>query len=295
MKILFVGDVYGKPGRRAAAKIIPDLISTHDVEFCVVNGENAAGGFGITENISKKFHAYGADVITTGNHVWDQKEAMPFIMSGERILRPANFPPGTGGRGAGVFQTRNGTPVGVICIQGRTNMRPLDCPFRLGEELAAELQKETRVILVDFHAEATSEKIAYGWFLDGKVSAVFGTHTHVQTADESILPGGTAYITDVGMTSIRSGVVHRCEEHFSCMHRFLSLFALTTGTCTFGSTHAGYYERWRHCLRAWVWLERSAEANKYAPRWPHADRLCHKACDSSCHTQASCCRKVWTD
>jgi metallophosphoesterase (TIGR00282 family) len=212
LKILFVGDVYGKPGRRAAAEIIPELISTHDVEFCVVNGENAAGGFGITENISKKFHAYGADVITTGNHVWDQKEAMPFIMSGDRILRPANFPPGTGGRGSGVFQSRNGTPVGVICIQGRINMKPLDCPFRLGEELAAELQKETRVILVDFHAEATSEKIAYGWFLDGKVSAVFGTHTHVQTADESILPGGTAYITDAGMTGPHDSVIGARKE-----------------------------------------------------------------------------------
>jgi metallophosphoesterase (TIGR00282 family) len=212
VKILFVGDVYGKPGRRAASDLIPQIKASHDVDFCIVNGENSAGGFGITENIGRKFHAYGADVITTGNHVWDQKEAMPYIMSADRILRPANFPPGTGGRGAGIFQSENGVTVGVVCIQGRTNMRPLDCPFRLGEQIVEDLRKETSVIVVDFHAEATSEKIAFGWFLDGKVSAVLGTHTHVQTADERILPDGTAYISDVGMTGPHDSVIGAQKE-----------------------------------------------------------------------------------
>tara|TARA_B100001123_G_scaffold448753_1_gene611200 strand:- start:618 stop:1403 length:786 start_codon:yes stop_codon:yes gene_type:complete len=212
LKILFVGDVYGKPGRRAAADIIPELKTSYNVDFCIVNGENAAGGFGITENIGRKFHAYGAHVITTGNHVWDQKEAMPYILAGDKILRPANYPPGTGGQGAGIFQSEMGVTVGVVCIQGRTNMRPLDCPFRLGEEIVSNLRRQTPVIVVDFHAEATSEKIAYGWFLDGKVSAVLGTHTHVQTADERILPEGTAYISDVGMTGPHDSVIGAQKE-----------------------------------------------------------------------------------
>lgn len=220
MKVLFVGDVYGKSGRRAAALLIPKLIEAHGVDFCIVNGENAAGGFGITENIGKKFHAYGADVITTGNHVWDQKEAIGYIFSGDRILRPANFPPEVGGLGAGVFQARNGVSVGVVCIQGRVNMLDLDCPFRTGDQIVKTLQAQTPVIFIDFHAEATSEKIAFGWFMDGRVSAVMGTHTHVQTADEQILPGGTAYMTDVGMTGPHDSVIGAQKE--PVLRRFLN-------------------------------------------------------------------------
>ena len=200
MKILFVGDVYGKPGRRAAADLIPSLKTSHAIDFCIVNGENAAGGFGITENIAQKIHAYGADVITTGNHVWDQKDSVPYVMAGDRILRPANFPPGVGGVGSGVFETGKGVSVGVISLQGRIHMRDLECPFIHGEKLVNKLKEQTPVVVVDFHAEATSEKIAFGWYMDGKASAVIGTHTHVQTADNRVLPQGTAYITDAGMT-----------------------------------------------------------------------------------------------
>lgn len=220
MKILFVGDVYGKPGRRAAALLIPKLIETHGVDFCIVNGENSAGGFGITEKIGKKFHAYGADVITTGNHVWDQKESISYIQSGDRILRPANYPDDVGGIGAGVFESREGVPVGVVSLQGRTNMLDLDCPFRLGDKLVSDLREKTPIIVIDFHAEATSEKIAMGWFMDGKVSAVLGTHTHVQTADEQVLPQGTAYMTDAGMTGPHDSVIGAEKE--AAVRRFIN-------------------------------------------------------------------------
>ncbi len=212
MKILFVGDVYGRPGRRAAAELIPRLREAHGVDFCIVNGENAAGGAGITEKIGRKIHAYGADVITTGNHVWDQKDGVAYVMAGDRVLRPANFPPEVGGVGWGVFPSESGMPVGVVCLQGRTNMKSLDCPFRTGREIVDALRQEVRVVVIDFHAEATSEKIAFGWFMDGQVSAVVGTHTHVQTADEQVLPGGTAYITDAGMTGPHDSVIGAEKE-----------------------------------------------------------------------------------
>lgn len=212
MKILFVGDVYGRPGRRAASELVPKLILERGIDFCIMNGENAAGGFGITENIGKKLLAYGVDVITTGNHVWDQKSGVAYVQSGDRILRPANYPDSTGGRGSGLFESRNGGLVGVINILGRTGMRPMDCPFRLGKRLVDSLKKETPVVFVDFHAEATSEKIAMGWFLDGRASVLIGTHTHVQTADETVLPGGTAYLTDSGMTGPHDSVIGANKE-----------------------------------------------------------------------------------
>lgn len=220
MRILFVGDVYGRPGRRAAAELIPRLIDDYEVDFCIVNGENAAGGFGITEKIGRKFLAYGADVITMGNHVWDQKESIPYVMAGDRLLRPANFPPDVGGIGAGVFPSRSGVQVGVVCLQGRTHMRSLDCPFRIGRETVDALRQKAQVIVIDFHAEVTSEKVAFGWFMDGKVSAVVGTHTHVQTADEQVLPGGTAYMTDAGMTGPHDSVIG--SEKKPIIRRFLT-------------------------------------------------------------------------
>jgi 2',3'-cyclic-nucleotide 2'-phosphodiesterase len=220
VKILFVGDVYAKPGRRAAAFFIPQIMEERGVDFCIVNGENSAGGFGITEKIGKKFHAYGADVITTGNHVWDQKESLSYIQAGDRVLRPANYPDEVGGVGAGVFESREGIAVGVVSLQGRTNMLDLDCPFRLGEKLVEKMRETTPIIVVDFHAEATSEKIAMGWFMDGKVSAVLGTHTHVQTADEHVLPQGTAYITDAGMTGPHDSVIGAEKE--AAVRRFIN-------------------------------------------------------------------------
>ena len=219
VKILFVGDVYAKAGRRAASLWIPRLMEERGVDFCIVNGENSAGGFGITEKIARKFHAYGADVITTGNHVWDQKESVTYVRAGDRILRPANYPDEAGGIGAGVFLSRGGIPVGVVNLQGRTHMLDLDCPFRLGEKLVETLRAQTPIIVIDFHAEATSEKIAMGWFMDGKVSAVLGTHTHVQTADERVLPNGTAYITDAGMTGPHDSVIG--AEKDPAVQRFL--------------------------------------------------------------------------
>ena len=219
MNILFVGDIYGRPGRKAAADLIPRLKESHRIDFCIVNGENAAGGFGITENIAKKLLAYGADVITTGNHVWDRKDDIPFILGAGRVLRPANFPESVGGAGYGIFTASNGIRIGVVCIQGRVNMLDLDCPFRIGRDIVDRLRLQTQVIVIDFHAEASSEKIAYGWFMDGRASAVLGTHTHVQTADEHILPGGTAYVSDAGMTGPHDSVIGARKE--AVIHRFL--------------------------------------------------------------------------
>lgn len=201
MRILFLGDVVGRSGRAAVCRELPRLKSRYRPDFVIVNGENAAGGFGITEAISMDLLDAGADVITTGNHVWDQREALVFIERQPRLLRPANFPPGTPGRGAAVFETGNGAKVMVINVMGRVFMDPLDCPFQtLDRELGeGRLKAKADAIIIDIHAETTSEKQALGHFLDGRVSAAIGTHTHVPTADEHILPGGTAYMTDVGM------------------------------------------------------------------------------------------------
>jgi len=218
--ILFVGDIYGRPGRRAAAEIIPRLRRQRGVEFCIANGENAAGGFGITETIARALHSYGVDVITGGNHIWDHKEAVEYVQRGGRILRPANYPPEVGGLGATIVETEGGTPVGVLNLQGRTYTGELDCPFRVGRGEVERLNEEVRIVVVDFHGEATSEKMAFGWYIDGEVSAVMGTHTHVQTSDERILPGGTAYITDVGMTGPHDSVIGVRKE--LAIRRFLT-------------------------------------------------------------------------
>jgi metallophosphoesterase (TIGR00282 family) len=207
VKVLFIGDIVGKPGRRAVELFLRKVQEEHGVTFTVANGENAAGGFGITPSVAEDLFCAGIDVITTGNHVWDKKEALQLLPKEHRLLRPLNYPPGTPGVGSVVMKDSAGSPVAVINIEGRVFMRPQACPFRAVEEEIALLRKEARVILVDFHAEATSEKLAMGWYLDGKVSAVFGTHTHVQTADERILPEGTAYITDVGMTGPSESVI----------------------------------------------------------------------------------------
>src|SRR5690554_4923347 len=194
MVILHIGDVVGKIGRRAIAELLPDLIAEHDAGLVIVNGENAAGGNGITASIADDIFAAGADVITTGNHVWAQKEAEKLVERDSRVLRPANYPPGVPGKGAGVFSARtDGTEVGVINLQGRVFMRDLDDPFRVADEIIEWMRPQTPIILVDFHAEATSEKIALSRHLDGRVSACVGTHTHVQTADERVFPGGTAH------------------------------------------------------------------------------------------------------
>jgi len=207
MRILFVGDIFGKPGREIARRAIPALVARDSLDFVIANVENSASGFGVTGDIADAILGYGVDVMTTGNHVWDKKEVLEYIPRQAKLLRPANFPPGTPGRGSYVGRTRTGEPVGVLNLMGRIFMSPLDDPFALALKEIEQLKAKARVIFVDFHGEATSEKKAMGWHLDGRVTAVAGTHTHVQTADERLLPKGTAYITDAGMTGPHDSII----------------------------------------------------------------------------------------
>ncbi len=200
MRILFIGDVVGRPGRESVARWVPLLRREYGIDFVVANGENAAGGLGATPDTISELRASGVDAITLGNHVWRKKELMKRLDGIENIVRPANYPEGAPGVGARLVEGPGGRKIGLVNLVGRVFMEPLECPFAAGTREVERLHRETPIVLVDMHAEATSEKIALGWHLDGKCSAVLGTHTHVQTADEHILPGGTAYITDVGMT-----------------------------------------------------------------------------------------------
>ncbi|MBM3889973.1 MAG: TIGR00282 family metallophosphoesterase [Verrucomicrobia bacterium] len=209
MKILFIGDIVGEPGRAAVAGLCRLLCERHGVDYVIANGENAAGGSGITLATARELLAAGVDVITNGDHVWDQKEFVADIVKEPRALRPANYPAGAPGQGWIVWSRPGLPPIAVINLLGRTYMPPLDNPFALADTLVEQLRKQTPVIIVDMHGEATSEKIAMGRFLDGRVSAVIGTHTHVQTADEQILPGGTAYLTDTGFTGPQESVLGR--------------------------------------------------------------------------------------
>jgi hypothetical protein len=206
MNILFIGDIVGSIGRQAVKKLLPNLVDRYKIDIVIANGENAAAGFGITEKTASEIFSCGISIITTGNHVWDKKEAIPYIAKEHRILRPLNYPPGVPGAGSIVLSTPKGK-IGVLNMAGRVFMPPFDCPFRTGKEEVERIREQTPVIIVDLHAEATSEKTAFGYYLDGMVSAVIGTHTHVQTADEKILPGGTAYITDAGMTGPQVSVI----------------------------------------------------------------------------------------
>ncbi len=207
MRVLFIGDIVGKVGRTAVKALLPNLTDKYKVDLVIVNGENIAGGFGLTEALVTELFKMGVHVITTGNHVWDKKEFVHYISKDNRVLRPINYPPGVPGYGSLVFTAPNGQKVAVLNLQGRVFMANLDCPFRAAEAELQSLAKETKVIIIDFHAEATSEKVAFGYFVDGRASAVIGTHTHVQTADEKILANGTAYITDVGMTGPSTSVI----------------------------------------------------------------------------------------
>ncbi|HJQ26096.1 MAG TPA: TIGR00282 family metallophosphoesterase [Blastocatellia bacterium] len=207
MKVILIGDVVGKPGRRALLANLKRLKTEHEAEFVVANVENAAEGTGVVPKVGDEILGAGVDVMTSGNHIYDKREVIGYIENQPRLLRPANYAPETPGRGVWLGSTQSGTPVAVINLQGRVFMPPSDCPFRTADRLVAELSSRARVILVDHHAEATSEKQALGRYLDGRVSAVVGTHTHVQTADEHVLKGGTAYITDLGMTGPYESVI----------------------------------------------------------------------------------------
>ena len=206
MHILFIGDIFGSPGRRIVADHLQDIIETNQIDIAIANGENAAGGFGITPAIAEDLFGMGLDVITSGNHVWDKRELYDYLNRQPRLLRPANYPDAPG-RGMVVCQARNGVECAVMNLQGRVYMPNTDCPFREADKILASLDPSIKVKFVDFHAEVTSEKIAMGWYLDGRVSAVVGTHTHVPTADTRILPGGTAYQTDCGMTGPYDSVI----------------------------------------------------------------------------------------
>ena len=207
MRILFIGDIVGSPGRDIVQARLAELVREHSADLVIANGENAASGFGITPRLAEGLFNAGIEVITGGNHSWDRREIFEYIPSEPRLLRPANFPEGAPGRGVYLGTSRNGTPYAVLNLMGRVFMNPLDCPFRTADRLLSAIPPETKVIFVDMHAEATSEKQAMGWYLDGRVSAVVGTHTHVATADEHVLPNGTAFITDVGMTGPHESVI----------------------------------------------------------------------------------------
>jgi metallophosphoesterase (TIGR00282 family) len=220
VKILFIGDIVGEPGRKAVQTILPRLRGEQALDFVIANGENSAGGNGITPQIAGELFSAGVDAITSGDHLWDQKTVMDLLEREPRFLRPLNYPSNVPGRGANIFQVRNLPPIGVMNVQGRVFMPPMENPFSTADEAVSRLREKTKIIFVDFHGEATSEKIAFGRFMDGRVSAVVGTHTHVQTADEQILPNGTAYLSDAGFTGPHDGVLGRELE--PVLKRFLT-------------------------------------------------------------------------
>jgi len=220
MNILFIGDIMGKPGRRAVRELLPGLLEKREIDLVIANCENAAGGFGVTRDIVEELFSDNIDVLTSGNHIWDKKEIESFIEDYRNLIRPANYPKGVRGFGSTITVGRSGTLVGVLNLMGRVFMRDIDCPFRAAQREIAILKERTKIVIVDFHAEATSEKQALGWFLDGEASAVLGTHTHVQTADERILSKGTGFITDAGMTGPFDSIIG--NEKSRVIERFLT-------------------------------------------------------------------------
>ncbi|MDH4162700.1 MAG: TIGR00282 family metallophosphoesterase [Nitrospirota bacterium] len=220
MKVLFIGDIIGEPGRKTLRQYLKGLLEQHRPDLVIANGENAAGGFGITSDIADELLFMGIHVLTSGNHVWDKKEIEPYLSKQNQLIRPANYAEGSPGFGSAVIETDRAGKAAVLNLEGRVFMSNLDDPFRCAVRELERLKKETPVVIIDFHAEATSEKAALAWYLDGKASAVLGTHTHVQTADERILPGGTAFITDVGMTGPAESVIGVRKE--DAINRFLT-------------------------------------------------------------------------
>ena len=219
MRVLILGDIFGRPGRRTVAEFLPDLQQEFQPDLIIANGENAAGGFGLTKKVATQLFEMGIHVLTSGNHIWDQKEMYTYLAEEPRIIRPANYPPSVPGSWIYVHKSAHGSTA-VINLIGRVFMGDFDCPFRTIDEILANLPSDVNHIIVDFHGEATSEKIALGWYLDGRVSAVVGTHTHVLTADERILPNGTAYITDLGMCGPSDGILG--VERTTVINKFLT-------------------------------------------------------------------------
>lgn len=219
MRVLAIGDIVGKPGRRGLKTVLPDIRKELNLDLVIANGENAAGGFGLTERVANEIWEAGVDIITSGNHIWKHREIYSLLDREKHLLRPANYPSGAPGHGWTIWK-KNNLCVAVINLAGRAFLEPLDCPFRQIDLLLPEIKQQSNIIIIDFHGEATSEKIAFGWYLDGRASLVFGTHTHVQTADERILPQGTGFITDIGMTGPRDGVLG--VDRKVIIQRFLS-------------------------------------------------------------------------
>ncbi|MDD5496062.1 MAG: TIGR00282 family metallophosphoesterase [Candidatus Omnitrophica bacterium] len=220
MRVLFIGDIVGEPGRHAIGELLPKIKKREGIDFTIANAENVAGGSGVTPQLAEEIFDMGVDALTTGDHVWKRREIVDKLRSDNRILRPANYPANVPGSGSAVIKSKSGVEVGIINILGRVFMQPVECPFRVVTEEIDKIKKKTRIIVVDIHAEATSEKIALGWYLDGIVSALIGTHTHVQTADEKILPKGTAFIADAGMTGPFDSVIGRRKEEI--LTRFIT-------------------------------------------------------------------------
>jgi metallophosphoesterase (TIGR00282 family) len=221
MKLLFIGDIVGRPGRELVRRGLGPIVAAHGIDFVIANGENSAAGFGITRDIGDQLFGYGIDVMTSGNHIWDKKEALDYIVHEPRLLRPANYPAGAPGKGTYVATAANGVRVGVVNVMGRVFLANIDDPFTTAaREVAAVKAAGAQLVFVDVHAEVTSEKVAMGWYLDGQATAVVGTHTHVQTADERVLPQGTAYLTDAGMTGPHDGVIG--VEKDAVIGKFLS-------------------------------------------------------------------------
>ncbi|HSL98583.1 MAG TPA: TIGR00282 family metallophosphoesterase [Candidatus Limnocylindria bacterium] len=220
MWVLFLGDVVGKPGRRAVREYLSRIRSRRDVDLVIANGENVAGGVGVTPPVVRELFDAGVDVLTGGNHTWDKREGLPLVREEEKVLRPANYPPGVEGRGWGVYRGRSGSPYVVVSLVGRVFMGQYDCPFRWMDDMLPEMKEHAAAVIVDFHAEATSEKRAMSFYLDGRVSAVAGTHTHVQTVDAQVTPGGTGYITDAGMCGPANSVIGM--DSADVLRRFLT-------------------------------------------------------------------------
>ncbi|MBM4286989.1 MAG: TIGR00282 family metallophosphoesterase [Deltaproteobacteria bacterium] len=220
MRIFFIGDIVGGPGRKAVSGLLHKVVDRYQIDLVVANGENASGGLGITPEVAEQLFQAGIDVMTSGNHIWKHKEIQPYLEANDRLLRPANYPEGAPGRGVTVIETSAGETAAIVNLEGRIFMNPLDCPFRTADRELAALPPEVKIILVDMHAEATSEKLALAWYLDGRASAVIGTHTHVQTADERIFPQGLGYLTDAGMTGPADGVIGMDRQVI--IHRFLT-------------------------------------------------------------------------
>ncbi|MBM4017468.1 MAG: TIGR00282 family metallophosphoesterase [Planctomycetes bacterium] len=230
-RALFIGDIVGKPGRRAVAAALPQILAARPIDVIIANAENAAGGSGISPAIFEELRAMGVDCVTMGDHVYRKKEAVPLLAESDRILRPANLAPEAVGRGYTVLASQSGFPFAVVSLLGRTFMKPSDCPYHAADRILAELGERVKLIFVDMHAEATSDKVGMGWHLDGRVTAVVGTHTHVQTADERVLPRGTAHISDLGMTGAHDGILGRKKEKV--------LSAVVTGMPTYFDVAVG--------------------------------------------------------